>query len=39
MDETYYKKMTTYINKVDYYVGDKFLQTYTTLDSIRSVRV
>jgi len=29
-DEEYYKKMTTSINRVDFYVGDRFIKKYDT---------
>ncbi len=35
-DEEYFKKMTTY-NKIDYYVGDKFLNNFKDPETIRNV--
>jgi hypothetical protein len=36
-DEEYYKKMKTYKNNIDYFVNDKFLKKYTTIEDIKYV--
>lgn len=36
-DEEFYKKMATSYNKIDYFVGDKFLNKYTNKLDIRDV--
>jgi hypothetical protein len=38
-NEDYYKKMTSSINKIDYYVGEKFLRYYTTREAIANVNL
>lgn len=39
IDEEFYKKMTTSINRVDYFVGDRFLKAYgNKLSEIRNVK-
>jgi hypothetical protein len=36
-DETYYKKITTNFNKIKYFVGDNFIESYKTVDDISKV--
>ena len=39
MDEEFYKKMTTSINKIEYFVGDRYLKAYNTANLVRNVRL
>ncbi len=38
-NEDYYKKMTTTNNKIDYYIGEKFIKYYNTRDAVLNVNL
>ena len=39
MDEEFYKKMTTSINKIEYFVGDRYLKAFNNVNLVKNVRL